>query len=99
MTTVGIVCIGLLAVTGTLCLVRIVRGPTTLDRTVATDVSVAATSGAIGIEAAIGRHTTTLPIIVTLALVGFLGSVSIARFAARDDGPSERTERDRKGRT
>ena len=99
MTTVGIVCIALLAVTGTLCLIRIVRGPTTLDRTVATDVFIAASAGAIGIEAAIGRHTTTLPIIMTLSLVGFLGSVSIARFAARDDGLSQRTARDRKGRS
>lgn len=85
MTTVGIVCLALMAITGTLCLVRIIRGPATLDRTVAADVFVSATAGAIGIEAAIGRHTTTLPILVALAFVGFLGSVSIARFAARDE--------------
>jgi multicomponent Na+:H+ antiporter subunit F len=96
--TIGFICIALLAITGALCLVRIVRGPTTLDRTVAADVFVAATAGAIGIEAAIGRHTTTLPVLMSLALVGFLGSVSISRFAARDDGPSERTARDREGR-
>jgi multicomponent Na+:H+ antiporter subunit F len=84
MSIVGLVCLGLLAVTGALCIVRVVRGPTTLDRTVAADVFVAATAGAVAIEAAVERHDVTLPILVTLALVGFLGSVSVARFAARD---------------
>lgn len=84
MTAVGIICAVLLSITGLLCLVRIVRGPTMLDRTVAADVFVSASAGAIGVEAAIGRHDTTLSILVVLALVGFLGSVSIARFAAPD---------------
>ena len=84
MSVVGTICVVLLSITGVLCIVRIVRGPTMLDRTVATDVFVAASAGAIGIEAAIGRHDSTLSILVVLALVGFLGSVSIARFAAPD---------------
>lgn len=89
MITVGVICLVLMAVTGALCIVRIVRGPATLDRTVAADVFVAAMAGSIGIEAAIFKHTTTLPILVALAFVGFLGSVSIARFAARDTPSSE----------
>jgi multicomponent Na+:H+ antiporter subunit F len=84
MIVVGTICAVLLSITGALCIVRIVRGPTMLDRTVATDVFVAASAGAIGIEAAIGRHGSTLSILVVLALLGFLGSVSIARFAAPD---------------
>ncbi|MET0931977.1 MAG: monovalent cation/H+ antiporter complex subunit F [Aeromicrobium sp.] len=84
MTVVGTICAVLLSITGVLCIVRIVRGPTMLDRTVAADVFVAACAGAIGIEAAIGEHDTTLSILVVLALVAFLGSVSIARFAAPD---------------
>lgn len=99
MIVVGTICAVLLSITGVLCLVRIVRGPTMLDRTVAADVFVAASAGAIGIEAAVGRHETTLSILVVLALVGFLGSVSIARFAApdtdrrsHDDDPSSPEE-------
>ncbi len=84
MNAVGIICAVLMSLTGLLCLFRIVRGPTMLDRTVAADVFVAACAGAIGIEAALGQHNTTLSILVVLALVGFLGSVSIARFAAPD---------------
>ncbi len=81
---VGLVCAVVLALTGLLCVVRIVRGPTMLDRTVATDVLVAASIGGVGISAAVWRDDSTVPILVALALVGFLGSVSIARFAARD---------------
>ena len=88
MNEIGTICVALLAVTGLLCIVRIVRGPTMLDRTIAADVFVAACVGAIGVEAAIGRHSTTLPILVALALIAFLGSVSIARFVAHSGGGS-----------
>ncbi len=90
MTVVGLVCAGMLGVTGILCITRIVRGPSMLDRTVAADVLMAATAGAFGIEAAVSRSTTTLPILVVLALVGFLGSVSIARFAPQTDEGDQR---------
>jgi multicomponent Na+:H+ antiporter subunit F len=87
---VAVACATMLAVTGVLCLVRIVRGPTMLDRTVAADVFVAACLSAVGVEAAISGHVDTAPVLLALALVGFLGSVSIARFAARDiDAPPE----------
>ena len=84
MTVVGYVCAALLALSGVLCLIRVVRGPSMLDRTVATDVFVAATVGAVGVHAAVGRYSSTVAVLFALSLVGFLGSVSIARFAARD---------------
>lgn len=90
MIPVAVACASMLVVTGVLCLVRIVRGPTMLDRTVAADVFVAACLSAVGVEAAITGHVDTAPVLLALALVGFLGSVSIARFAARDiDAPRE----------
>jgi len=84
MTIIGWICAGLLGLTGMLCLIRIVRGPTMLDRTVATDVLVAASVAAIGVEATVNRHSSTLPVLVALSLVAFLSSVSIARYAAPD---------------
>lgn len=92
MMIVGLVCAALLAVTGLLCVVRIVRGPTMLDRTVATDVFVAASVSAVGVNAALGRDSFIVPALLALALVGFLGSVSIARFAARDGDGSPHLE-------
>ena len=84
MTIVGIICAIILGATGVLCMVRLVRGPTMLDRTVAADVFVAACVGAIGMEAAVNQHRHPLPVLVGLSLVAFLGSVSIARYAAPD---------------
>ncbi|KGN37697.1 monovalent cation/H+ antiporter complex subunit F [Knoellia subterranea] len=92
MTIVGIICSAILAVAGILCLYRIVRGPSMLDRTVASDVFVASIIGAVGVHAAVGRYSTTVSVLLALSLVGFLGSVSIARFAARDGDGSPHLE-------
>lgn len=92
MTVVGIICAVLLGISGALCLVRVVRGPSMLDRTVATDVLVAAIFGAVGVHAAVGRYSSTVSVLLVLSLVGFLGSVSIARFAARDGDGSPHLE-------
>ena len=82
MLAVGVVATTLLAVGALLAVVRIERGPTMLDRTVAFDVLTTALVGAIAVEAAISRRTESVPILVVLSLVGFIGSVTIARFAA-----------------
>ena len=72
----------LLSVTAVLALVRIVRGPSLLDRVVGSEVLLAVIVAAVGAEAAINRRATTLPVLVVLSLLGFAGSVSIVRFAA-----------------
>ncbi len=92
MTVVAIVCGVILGVTGLLCLIRIVRGPSMLDRAAATDVFVAASVAAVGVIATLERSTTILPVLLALSLVGFLGSVSIARFAAHDTGSAPQVE-------
>lgn len=82
MTVVLVICGAVLTVAAVLLLVRIASGPTMLDRVIALDVLVAVLIAAMAAEAAANRHTTTIPILVALALAGFVGSVSIARFAA-----------------
>jgi multicomponent Na+:H+ antiporter subunit F len=72
----------LLAVAATLAIVRAERGPSMLDRTIALDVFTTTLVGAIALEAAFSRRTDTIPILVVLSLVGFVGSVTIARFAS-----------------
>ncbi|WP_432572017.1 monovalent cation/H+ antiporter complex subunit F [Kineococcus sp. SYSU DK005] len=86
MSVVVAVCAGLLGVAALLALVRAAKGPTMLDRVVALDVLVAAVVIALCVEAAANRRATTLPVIVVLALVGFVGSVAVARYAAREEG-------------
>ena len=76
MSVVGTICVALLAVTGVLCIVRIVRGPTMLDRTVAADVFVAASAGAIGIEAAVERRQAVHEAAAATAGPAFLARVN-----------------------
>ncbi|MEU7618237.1 monovalent cation/H+ antiporter complex subunit F [Micromonospora rifamycinica] len=83
MTAVAVIVTVLLAVAGALTLTRIVRGPSVLDRAVATDVLLAIVVAAVATEAAYSRDATALPILVVLAILGFVGSVSVARFASR----------------
>lgn len=82
MTVVAIVCGVMLVAAAILSLVRAERGPSMLDRTVALDVFVTALVGGIVLESAVSGRIDTLPILVVLSLVGFVGSVTIARFAA-----------------
>lgn len=78
------VCLAILGVSAALTVYRMTVGPTMLDRVIAMDVLVAIVVCGLGVEAAFHRHATTLPILVVLSLIGFVGSVSVARFAARD---------------
>lgn len=82
MVVVGIVATALLAVGALLAVYRMERGPSMLDRTVAFDVLSTALVGAIAVEAALSRRTEAVPILVVLSMVGFVGSVTVARFAA-----------------
>ena len=84
MIVVVIVCAVMLVTAGILALIRAERGPSMLNRTIALDVFATVLIGGIALEAAFSKRTDTLPILVVLSLVGFVGSVTIARFAARE---------------
>jgi len=84
-TAVVVLCVAFLAVAALLLVVRISLGPTMLDRVVALDVLVAVVICGLALEAAVRRHTTTLPILGVLSLLGFVGSVSVARFTPGSD--------------
>ena len=71
-------------------MVRLLVGPSTLDRLVATDTLVAVTTCSVGTWAAYSRDTTVTYSLAALALISFVGSVSIARFRVPDlDGTQE----------
>jgi len=79
---VVLVAAALLAAAVVLTLVRAERGPTMLDRTVALDVLTSIIVSAVALHAAWTRRVDTVPMLVALTLVGFISSVTIARFAA-----------------
>ncbi|MBO4209798.1 monovalent cation/H+ antiporter complex subunit F [Micromonospora echinofusca] len=79
-TLLSVILTVLLSGAALLALARIVRGPSLLDRVIAADVLLSAMVGAVCAEAVLNRHATTLPILVVLALLGFVNSVAVVRF-------------------
>ena len=65
--------------------IRIIRGPSILDRALATDVLLAIAICALGAEMAINKHTDTLVVMLVLAMFDIVGSIAIARFMAKQD--------------
>ncbi len=63
-----------------LALVRLARGPSLLDRVVATDVLLVIVSAGLAVYAALARDPTVVPVLVVVSLLGFVGSVSVARY-------------------
>ncbi|WP_309104397.1 monovalent cation/H+ antiporter complex subunit F [Microbacterium sp.] len=80
--TVIMVVFGIAAI---LTVVRIVRGPSILDRAVASDVLLTEVMCVLGAEMAINGHTRSIPILLIIAAVSVFGSISVARFVARRD--------------
>lgn len=82
-----------------LTIIKLVRGPSVLTRALAADLLVSSLICAIGAEMVLSRHSWSLPILVTLALVAFVGTVAVSRFVARDsddDGAGAALERKRR---
>lgn len=77
-----------------LALIRLARGPSLLDRVVATDTLLVIISASLAVHAALTRDPTVVPVLVVVSLLAFVGSVSIARYvggvlleSATGDGP------------
>ena len=63
---------------------RVLAGPSTLDRLVALDTLVAVAMCGVGTWAAYSLDSTVVYGITALALISFVGSVSVARFRVPD---------------
>lgn len=85
MTMTWLVAAVMLGAAATLTMVRLLAGPSTLDRVVALDTLVAVTMCAIGTWAAASLDSTATYSLAALALIGFVGSVSVARFRVPDN--------------
>lgn len=73
------------AIAALVAMVRIVIGPSILDRAVASDVLLTLVLCVLGAEMVVNHHARTLPIMLVIAAVGVFGSIAIARFVARKD--------------
>jgi multicomponent Na+:H+ antiporter subunit F len=72
-----------LAVAAVLCLVRLIAGPTVPDRIVALDALLYVVVSGIGVGAALTQDGSFLAVLVAVALLGFVGTVTVARFVER----------------
>jgi multicomponent Na+:H+ antiporter subunit F len=64
-------------------LYRLAKGPSLLDRVVAADVLLAIVAAGLAVEMTYHGHLDNLILMVIVSLVGFIGSVTVARFATQ----------------
>ena len=84
MTVVTGICLAVLAVATLLCLARLIAGPTVPDRIVALDTVLFLVASGVAVEAARTGEGTYLNILVVVSLLGFVGTVTTARFVERE---------------
>lgn len=70
----------MLALAGAGAIYRIAKGPSILDRVMAADVLLAIVGGALATDMVVNRNLDYLALLVSISLVGFIGSVTVARF-------------------
>lgn len=90
MTIVAWICGGLLFLAGLGVVIRVSKGPTMLDRMVAVDLFTSTIVCAIAVISALTRRTDLIPVLVVLAIVGFIGSTTISRFLAHEPTADKR---------
>ena len=84
MSTVWILAAVMLTLAAATTMFRLLAGPGTLDRLIALDTLIAVTMCGVGTWAAYSLDATVTYSLAALALISFVGSVSIARFRVRD---------------
>jgi multicomponent Na+:H+ antiporter subunit F len=79
----------MVAVSLAIAFVRLVLGPTLADRVVALDMMTTITITICGIVAVLATSSALLDVAIVLALVGFLATAALARYAERRDPENE----------
>jgi multicomponent Na+:H+ antiporter subunit F len=93
MHVVWIIAAVLLSAAAAIITFRLLAGPSTLDRLVALDAIVAVAMCGVGLWAAYSLDSTVTYSLTALALISFVGSVSVARFRVPDIALDERDRR------
>lgn len=86
MTAVAAVCFVGLTAAAVLALVRLVLGPSVPDRIVALDNLLLVVVAGLAVAAAATGEGAFLGVLVAVALLGFVGSVTVGRFVERRGG-------------
>jgi multicomponent Na+:H+ antiporter subunit F len=68
-----------------LVLYRMVRGPSILDRMIASDVLLTTLVLVLGFEMVINQHARSIPVMLVLAAVAIFATVCVARYVSKHD--------------
>lgn len=86
MTTVAVLCYVGLSFAALAALVRLIIGPTIPDRIVALDSALYVVVMGIAVSAATTGRSDFLGVLLAVALLGFVGTTTVARFVERRGG-------------
>lgn len=75
----------LFAFAGLASVVRIVRGPSILDRMIASDMLLTTLICVLAADMVFNGHTRTIPVILVLAFTAVFGSITVARYVSKQD--------------
>lgn len=82
MVTAALVILGF-TVTAAATVVRIVRGPTILDRMIASDMLLTTLMLAVGADMVFRQHTDTIPLMTVIAATAVLATIVVALYVRR----------------
>ncbi len=76
---------GLFTAAALLALVRIVRGPSILDRMIASDVLLTTLILVVGSEMVVNGHTRNVPLMLVLSAIAIFATVAVAKYVSKQD--------------
>lgn len=87
--TISFVVAGVLfSVAALLALYRLVRGPSILDRMIASDVLLTTIILVLGAEMTVNQHTRSVPVMLVIAAIAVFSSIAVARYVSKQDRSS-----------
>lgn len=84
-TLIGVMAGVLFTAAAAMALYRIVRGPSILDRMIASDVLLTTLLLVVGTEMVLGGHTRNIPMMLVLSAIAIFGTVAVARYVSKHD--------------
>ena len=80
----------LLTAAALMALYRIVRGPSLLDRMIASDMLLTTIILVVGTEMVYNQHTRNIPMMLVLAAIAIFATVAVARYVSKQDKPQDK---------
>lgn len=96
MSVLNEIAFGLIAISTLICFLRIIIGPTLADRIIALDLIVNILISAIAVYSVVTQRPVYLDLVIAMALIIFLGTVSFAKLI-ESHARQEQIEKEKQG--